>query len=112
MRPASARATPGKNPNKQLLEETRKQYQKRLDLLKEEHNAYKDSVKERQARDNRLQQEEVKDLRDRILTMHYQSEEKETVYATIEDMVKNIETIIPNLIKEKQDMEANLCLEK
>ena len=40
--------------------------------------------------------------------MHYEAEEKESIYETINDLVENFEQMIPKLLKEKAVLEGEL----
>ena len=59
---------------------------------------------ERDLRANRFHVEEVKELRDRILAMDRQTNEKDKYYETVEQTVENINSTIPKLINDKIEL--------
>ena len=73
---------------------------------------YKEFVHERDLKANRFHVQEVKELRDRILAMDKQINEKDKYYETVEQTVENINSTIPKLINDKIELKDELKQEQ
>ena len=72
-----------------------------MESIKKEYMAFRDHMKDREVLHNRLQQEEVHELRERILQIVSEKEQKEEVYDEMEDTIKSLEEQIPGLIAQR-----------
>lgn len=94
------------------IEDMKRRYELKHQKILSNYENFKEVIHEREVNANKFHVSEVHELRDRILMLVAQSNEKEEYYATLDQTVQDLNDTLPKLIRDKLNLKDELKEEK